>query len=178
MSVPPCAASHVRDDVTFLPLLLQLQYSWNNTLLSKAGIAPLLADIMTALQSKVNGHEQTASLLLYSGHDTTLMPLLFALGAWDGLWPHYASVAIFELLSTPTPGGYAVRFVYNYKAVQLPGCSSVLCPWTEFQDVVGPIVALADQCTLGPGEGSAAEVNLRDWSAITDPTHRMPLRTD
>ena len=34
---------------------------------------------------------------LYSAHDTTLMPLLLAMGAFDGEWPPFAADVAFEL---------------------------------------------------------------------------------
>eukprot|EP00933_Yihiella_yeosuensis_P034489 TRINITY_DN27977_c0_g1_i1.p1 TRINITY_DN27977_c0_g1~~TRINITY_DN27977_c0_g1_i1.p1 ORF type:complete len:489 (+),score=67.49 TRINITY_DN27977_c0_g1_i1:96-1562(+) len=37
------------------------------------------------------------SVAIYSGHDTTLMPVLVALGLWDGLWPPFASSLALEL---------------------------------------------------------------------------------
>lgn len=34
---------------------------------------------------------------MYSAHDTTLLPLLVALGMYDGRWPPFASYIAFEL---------------------------------------------------------------------------------
>jgi hypothetical protein len=43
-------------------------------------------------------------LHLYSGHDTTLMPLLSALGQELGAWPHFAGHLVFELWEVPEAG--------------------------------------------------------------------------
>ena len=37
-------------------------------------------------------------MLVFSGHDSTLFPLLTALGAFDGCWPPYASYLEIQLL--------------------------------------------------------------------------------
>jgi hypothetical protein len=42
------------------------------------------------------GAEEAPRIDWYSGHDVTLMPLLRALGAWDGRWPPYGSWAALE----------------------------------------------------------------------------------
>ena len=45
------------------------------------------------------------ALCLYSAHDTTLIPLLVALGAWDGKWPRYGSTIAVELVAEEVGGG-------------------------------------------------------------------------
>jgi hypothetical protein len=86
-----------------------------------------------------------ATLRLVSGHDTTLVPLLSALGAYDGRWPPYSSFVSFELWdlgdgntppSPPSPEGreegldggsnLAVRVVFNGAPVRLPGLAPLL----------------------------------------------------
>jgi hypothetical protein len=61
---------------------------------AKLGIGFLLRDIydlFTVTQPKFS---------LISGHDTTIFPILAALGVFDGLWPPYAARIVFELYST------------------------------------------------------------------------------
>ena len=45
------------------------------------------------------------SLFLYSGHDSSLMPLLAALGHQVSDWPPYLSSVVLELWQRPGPGG-------------------------------------------------------------------------
>lgn len=46
---------------------------------------------------------------LYSVHDSTIMPMLMALGVWDGQWPPFASTLAIELYSdAPGPAGMSV----------------------------------------------------------------------
>ena len=53
--------------------------------------------------------ETPAKLLLYSGHDTTIMPLLVALQIPLETWPPYVSNVVFELWRQPD-GRHFVRF--------------------------------------------------------------------
>jgi hypothetical protein len=51
------------------------------------------------------------ALALYSGHDTTLMPLLSALGQEVAAWPHFAGYLVFELWEVPVAGQQQQREV-------------------------------------------------------------------
>ena len=66
-----------------------------------------------------------ARLRLYSAHDTSLMPLLAALGHLKpGTWPPYTSFLVFELARAPSEqgGGHFVRCLYNGEVVErVPG---------------------------------------------------------
>ena len=58
--------------------------------------------LISQLVQNVDGltHETTKkspALVIYSGHDTVIVPLLINLGAHDGKWPPYASRVIFEI---------------------------------------------------------------------------------
>lgn len=73
-------------------------------------------------------------LYLYSGHDSTIMPLLAALGAEIDHWPPYLSNIIFELWECPPGPGdgppglghvsatsrHVVRVLYNREELSLP----------------------------------------------------------
>ena len=50
-------------------------------------------------------------LYLFSGHDTTLVPLLRGVGAWSDVWPPYSSDLAFELYENR--GEHLVKVVYN-----------------------------------------------------------------
>ncbi|KAJ3338856.1 DNA-directed RNA polymerases I and III subunit RPAC1 [Gonapodya sp. JEL0774] len=84
---------------------------------------------------------ESAKLAVWSGHDTTLGPLLFALKAWDGKWPEFANHIVLELFEetnqttsqspswmsaffqTPTPRHY-VRLLHNKRPLNLPYCAA------------------------------------------------------
>jgi hypothetical protein len=63
---------------------------------AKVGIGFLLQDIYNLFTAPA----PRPKFSLISGHDTTLFPILTALGVFDGLWPHYAGRIVFELYST------------------------------------------------------------------------------
>ncbi|RUS83110.1 hypothetical protein EGW08_009142, partial [Elysia chlorotica] len=64
---------------------------------------------------------QTPLVALYSGHDTTLSPLLAALGLNDQVWPGYATRLVFELYrraaGPDVPAQHFVRILLNGKPV-------------------------------------------------------------
>ena len=53
----------------------------------------LLVDHFTSLQEG----EEVKKLYMYSGHDTTVAPILHTLGIFNGIAPPYSSMIIFEL---------------------------------------------------------------------------------
>jgi hypothetical protein len=61
---------------------------------------------------------------VFSGHDTTLLPLLTAFGAHDGHWPPYASSMVFELLYDEKEDKHLVSLSYNGKRMALFGSKS------------------------------------------------------
>ena len=70
-----------------------------------------------------------ASIDLFSAHDTTVVPILTSLGAYDGNWPDYASYVAFELwsggwsssssLSGTTDEEPRVRVIFNGKPIDV-----------------------------------------------------------
>ena len=86
-------------------------------------------------------------LLLYSGHDTTIMPLLVMLGQDTLDWPPYCSNLVFELWEVPGSWlkrpGHLVRVLYNRSVLPISGqngaalqidrvtdCNSSTAEWT------------------------------------------------
>lgn len=60
-------------------------------------------------------------LALLSGHDTTIIPMLAALGVFDGRWPEYAAYIELLLLQDRDCGALSVRVAYKGRVVkQLP----------------------------------------------------------
>eukprot|EP01056_Protomagalhaensia_sp_Gyna25_P005809 Protomagalhaensia_sp_Gyna_25__5808@NODE_857_length_2507_cov_158_233793_g677_i0_p1_GENE_NODE_857_length_2507_cov_158_233793_g677_i0NODE_857_length_2507_cov_158_233793_g677_i0_p1_ORF_typecomplete_len627_score55_96His_Phos_2/PF00328_22/3_8e30_NODE_857_length_2507_cov_158_233793_g677_i02962176 len=81
-------------------------------------------------------------LVLYAGHDTSVMPFLAALGGtvFDGKWPPYASEVIIELYRGVGSSDYFFRLIYNGEVLTsaIPACSpqndgaSDLCRLSSF----------------------------------------------
>jgi len=56
-----------------------------------------------------------AKLRLVSGHDTTIVPLLAALGCYDGKWPPYASYIALELWAETDPSSGQETFSVSFR---------------------------------------------------------------
>lgn len=69
-------------------------------------------------------------LVLYAGHDTSIMPFLAALegSVFDKKWPPYASEVVIELYRGTKPEEYMFRLIYNGAALtsEIPGCTEPL----------------------------------------------------
>ena len=84
-----------------------LMMKYNNSEYAKLAMGPLWAEIWENIDPWLNQFDSPEStpgpkLALYSGHDTTIMPLLASLGAnlWnDTDWPPYASMVLIEVSS-------------------------------------------------------------------------------
>ena len=104
-------------------------YKYNDGAYSKLGMGPLWLEIISNIRQIVESDNNYSSqsgtpppkLALFSGHDTTLMPILATLGeqVWSGKeWSPYASmlqIEIHEVLEADEryPSGYAFRLIYN-----------------------------------------------------------------
>ena len=68
---------------------------------------------------------------MFSCHDTTIFPMLLAMGAFDGRWPPYASDLCFELYrDEKSVNDHYVRVLYMGQPLQLPLSSSEYCPFS------------------------------------------------
>jgi hypothetical protein len=109
---------------------------------------PFIGDLLEQLREAVKG-TSPVKLALYSGHDTgPIMPVLFAFGVEDGQWAPYASTIVFELLEAPGAHSneHAVRMLYNGKALHIPGCGGVICPWVSFEAIAAAVVPTELEC--------------------------------
>ena len=77
-------------------------------------MTPLIDDIY---ESIISLHKNTTNnrFILYSGHDTTVDPLMTVLGIADGSWPKYATRIVIETYSADTEGKkqYFQRYLLN-----------------------------------------------------------------
>ncbi|PSC67963.1 Lysophosphatidic acid phosphatase type 6 [Micractinium conductrix] len=85
-------------------------------------------------------------MFLYSGHDTSVMPLLAALGKRVENWPPYLSNLVLELWRRPS-GGHYVKVLHNRSELPLTElCGSATCELQLFKDkVIGPYTLTRDQ---------------------------------
>jgi len=111
---------------------------------------PLVKELHAVMQAAVKAKvpDSVPKFNLYSGHDTgPILPLLHAFKVADGKWPPYAAYITLELYSSATKG-HAVRMVYNGKALHIPGCGSVLCPWKRFSAIAKSVSPTKDDCAM------------------------------
>lgn len=99
-------------------------------------------------------------ILIYSGHDSTLVPLLCALDIYDGVWPPYASYLTLEIAQSRASGMRYVRALYNDKEVAMLGQAG---PWCSFDVLLDGLERFSlrhkeykKECSQG-GELSAGE---------------------
>ena len=82
-------------------------------------------DGAAASSSALPPHRPAARLRLLSGHDTTIVPILAALGCYDGRWPPYASYVAVELWANSADGALQVRVVFNGQPLtDMRGCKA------------------------------------------------------
>eukprot|EP00200_Dunaliella_tertiolecta_P002707 CAMPEP_0202357266 /NCGR_PEP_ID=MMETSP1126-20121109/11362_1 /ASSEMBLY_ACC=CAM_ASM_000457 /TAXON_ID=3047 /ORGANISM="Dunaliella tertiolecta, Strain CCMP1320" /LENGTH=445 /DNA_ID=CAMNT_0048950113 /DNA_START=101 /DNA_END=1438 /DNA_ORIENTATION=- len=94
-------------------------------------------------------------IFLYSGHDSTIMPLLSSLGVTRlTQWPPYLSNLVFELWELPSKKETVVRVLRDRQPLDIPHCPPGHCPTlTTFRDeVIGSLFitreALAEACVV------------------------------
>jgi len=95
-------------------------------------------------------------LYIYSGHDTTVAPILHTLGVFNGLAPPYASAILVELLDT---NGLHVKISYRNDSsssafpLTIPGCNH-LCPLEKFKVLTKKIIPgdILGECGVGSEE--------------------------
>ncbi|KAF9271767.1 Lysophosphatidic acid phosphatase type 6 [Mortierella antarctica] len=96
------------------------------------GIGPLAQEIKRNLVAAKDGTTKVL-LSVYSGHDTTLSPLLGMLDSADMRWPPYAANMLMELWKSGS-GEHFVRVIYNHKVVETKSgwCDLSWCPLEKF----------------------------------------------
>lgn len=87
--------------------------------------APLVARMRDELAS------QRHKFVLWSAHDTTVMPFRVALGVDDSKWSPYASATILELWRQQN-GSLFIRLIVNGGPKLVTGCDSPLCALSQF----------------------------------------------
>ncbi|XP_064921235.1 lysophosphatidic acid phosphatase type 6 isoform X2 [Columba livia] len=80
--------------------------------------------------------EKARKLILYASHDTTLIPLLVAMGTFDNKWPPYAADVTLELYQHRPSKEWFVRMTYHGEEQVVKGCRAGLCPLGEFLEVL------------------------------------------
>lgn len=144
---------------------------FNDAAYAKLGMGPLWAEIMDIILPIVKPDDMndraspSNRLAVFSGHDTTILPILGTLGSnvWDGVeWTPYASMLlleIHELIDMRTdkaifPSQYGFRLLYNGKVLtdKMDGCQKGhdLCDIQVLLDRIVPIATRDRECAATP----------------------------
>mmetsp|Transcript_81885 Transcript_81885/g.187385 ORF Transcript_81885/g.187385 Transcript_81885/m.187385 type:complete len:214 (+) Transcript_81885:43-684(+) len=117
--------------------------AWINTDLGGIAASVPLQDVAATLQAAVSG--ASPRLALWSTHDTTLMPIMQALGAWDNRWPRYAMVMGLELYEKD--GEHFVRITQDGAPIASRLCNGALmCPLDTVMAIIDSWVQKAKAC--------------------------------
>ena len=129
----------------FATLEMKRTIAHSDTESLKLSIGPFLPDILHVIDNIRDGltrsvvqatpHKDIKRLYLFSGHDTTIIPLLLVLGVFDGQWPAYSASVTLELLQDArSRDKLYVRALHDDTPLVLPACGgSTLCPLDVFE---------------------------------------------
>lgn len=84
-------------------------------------------------------------MLVFVGHDSTIVPALAALGVYDNVWPVYASNIVLEVVEALSTGRHYVRCFYDDREVEMQvgprrRYRGRLMPWEEFSEGLGGFI--------------------------------------
>ncbi|KAI3657019.1 hypothetical protein MP638_007291 [Amoeboaphelidium occidentale] len=92
----------------------------------RLSIGRFVAEMKRTLESATSPSPQgnNLKLAIYSGHDSTIAPLLGAFQINDGRWPPFASNVVIELFEDSNDRENYVRMKYNGSIVHVPFCQN------------------------------------------------------
>lgn len=137
--------------------LTELSYIYNvyTDELKKFKAGPFLEKMTKEWNEKKNGviKPKDRKIFLYTGHDSTIVNVLHAIGVWEQQLPVYGIMAIFELLEDTATGEYGISIYLRNSAksgaipLTIPGCEQ-FCPLDKFIELTKKfiIVDKASEC--------------------------------
>lgn len=122
--------------------------AFNSTDVIKYGIGLFVGDLMEDYQALTKSHKGYVNY--YSGHDTTLWPLVRAFGFLTSEWPPYASHMILEQWQPKSSAGESyARLHYNGKLLTVPGCTEPgPCPNSAFFPAIAKMIPSQSECEM------------------------------
>ena len=129
-----------------------------------------MPELLAALTGSSASGATAPKLSIFAGHDACpMMPVMVALGVWDGTWPDYASLLALELVTVEGEEGSFVRAIYKGNAAGQPnraeqreitGCARPgdgLCPLEDFLALALKSVPadFGQACAARTGPGAA-----------------------
>jgi len=149
-------------------------FSHQDSIYSKTGIQQLIKRMKERIKQAIE-QEDYLALAIYSGHDTTIMPLLAALGLWDEKWAPYASMVTLELYQeNSSPENFYTRIIYNGKELRHKDCADqdALCPLsvllTSMAFADDPLSCLGEEAEIAEANASFIKgVDSKVWIGVS-----------
>ena len=106
---------------------------YQDTSMARRAIGRFLPEIKEKILEIISG--PNLKLAIFSGHDSTISPLLCAFKVFDGSYPDFASNITFEIYSGKD--SHYIKMLYNGNALKIPSCLPVpgndqLCTLQDF----------------------------------------------
>ena len=117
----------------------------------RLGMGPLLDELRAGLRAVVEG-DTAGGVALFSGHDTTLVALLCALGVFDDRPADYGAHLVLELAEDDLAAQFYVRVLYNWQPLPLLTSAAHATEWIEWSRFETNVLAHA----LNPAQYAAA----------------------
>jgi len=119
----------------------QYKRTYSTDELQRLSIGRFIGEITQNINQALTTPGEVPKVIMYSGHDNTLGPLLVSLGAFDGKHPRMGSAVIIELLKDKQVDNYYLKFffydpVQRLKPIKMESCSLETCPVQEYLSIV------------------------------------------
>ncbi|KAL9657390.1 hypothetical protein ABK040_014378 [Willaertia magna] len=115
---------------------------FGNDEILKLSIGRFLTQLRNSIEQSItknmNEEKDYRKLEIYAGHDTTLVPLLMSLNAYNKNWPPFASNIAIELYGNKNRDKYYIKLVYNNNILKLNHTEqdeNGLIPYEEFAKI-------------------------------------------
>ena len=154
-------------------------FMWNrlfsDDIFNRLAIGRFLKEFKEMLEKVLtNRGGSSHKVMIYSGHDSTLVPILCALvdrsedtlnissdDSSDSLWPPYASHFEIEIARNSDDDQLYVRALFNNEEMKIHGCKDVWCPYYKVKRRLDDIIITSElyhmECNEAEGLGAAAD---------------------
>ncbi|XP_055700909.1 venom acid phosphatase Acph-1-like [Phlebotomus papatasi] len=128
--------------------LTELSYVWNvhTPEMKRLKAGPFLQKLVDEWKAASEGNlkPKDRKMYLYTGHDSSVVNVLHALGVWDYQLPDYAIMGMFELLRDRPTGQLGVQLYLRNSTAEpvpltLPGCD-FFCPLEKAFQLITPVL--------------------------------------
>ncbi|GAB0088473.1 venom acid phosphatase Acph-1 [Sergentomyia squamirostris] len=128
--------------------LTELSYVWNvyTDEMKRLKAGPFVQKMVKEWREASEGvlEPKDRKMYLYTGHDSSVVNVLSALGVWDLQMPDYAIMGMFELLRDKTSGEYGIQLYLRNSTAEptqltIPGCD-FFCPLNKAIELLAPVL--------------------------------------